>query len=45
MANYGEAIRHRITTPHDGSPVGSVVLAGPTCDEVDAMLDRTPASP
>ena len=36
---FEEAIQYRITTPHDGGPVGPVVLAGPTCDEVDVMYD------
>lgn len=34
---FEEAIQYRITTPHDGSPGGPVVLAGPTCDEVDVL--------
>ena len=34
-----EAIQYRITTPHDGGPTGPVVLAGPTCDEVDVLYD------
>jgi len=36
---FEEAIQYRITTPHDGEPMGPVVLAGPTCDEVDVMYD------
>lgn len=36
---FEEAIQYRITTPHDGGPVGPVVLAGPTCDEVDVMYN------
>jgi ornithine decarboxylase len=32
-----EAIKYRIRTPHDGGPTGPVVLAGPTCDEVDIL--------
>jgi len=36
---FEEAIQYRVTTPHDGGPVGPVVLAGPTCDEVDVMYD------
>lgn len=35
----GEAIRYRIETPRDGGPVGPVVIAGPTCDEVDVLYD------
>jgi len=38
----GEAIQYRLTTPHDGSNrVGPVVLAGPTCDSVDILYERT----
>lgn len=33
----GEAIKYRIRTPHDGGPTGPVILAGPTCDEVDIL--------
>ena len=36
---YQEAICYRITTPHDGGPEGPVVIAGPTCDEVDVLYD------
>lgn len=36
---FEEAIQYRITTPHDGGPAGPVVLAGPTCDEVDVLYD------
>jgi ornithine decarboxylase len=36
---FQEAIQYRITTPHDGGPAGPVVLAGPTCDEVDVLYD------
>ena len=28
----GEAIKYRITTPHDGTAMGPVAIAGPTCD-------------
>lgn len=34
-----EAIQYRIRTPHDGGATGPVVLAGPTCDEVDVIYD------
>jgi len=37
---HEEAIQYRITTPHDGGPEGPVVLAGPTCDEVDVLYDK-----
>lgn len=36
---FEEAIQYRITTPYDGGPMGPVVLAGPTCDEVDVLYD------
>jgi ornithine decarboxylase len=36
----GEAIQYRIVTPKDGGPTGPVVLAGPTCDEVDILYDK-----
>lgn len=35
-----ESIRYRIKTPRDGGPVGPVVIAGPTCDEVDILYDK-----
>ncbi len=34
-----EAIQYRIRTPHDGVETGPVILAGPTCDEVDVIYD------
>jgi ornithine decarboxylase len=37
-----EAIQYRLTTPHDGAPAGPVILAGPTCDSVDILYQRTP---
>ena len=36
-----EAIQYRLTTPHDGAPAGPVILAGPTCDSVDILYQRT----
>jgi ornithine decarboxylase len=36
-----EAIRYRIRTPHDGGPSGPVVLAGPTCDSIDVLYDKS----
>ncbi len=40
----GEAIRYRITAGNglSGSPSGPVVLAGPSCDGVDVMYEKTP---
>src|SRR6195952_552680 len=37
----GEAIKYRITTPHDGSSMGPVAIAGPTCDGADIMYERS----
>jgi ornithine decarboxylase len=37
----GEAIKYRITTPHDAGPVGPVAIAGPTCDGADIMYDKS----
>ena len=37
---FEEAIQYRITTPRDGGATGPVVLAGPTCDEVDILYDK-----
>lgn len=37
----GEAIRYRITTPHDGAPDGPVAIAGPTCDGADILYERS----
>jgi ornithine decarboxylase len=37
----GEAIRYRITTPHDGGAVGPVAIAGPTCDGADILYERS----
>jgi ornithine decarboxylase len=35
-----EAIKYRVVTPHDGEPMGPVVLAGPTCDSVDILYEH-----
>ncbi len=37
---FEEAICYRIKTSCDGGAVGPVVLAGPTCDEVDVLYDK-----
>lgn len=34
-----ESIQYRIRTPHNGGATGPVVIAGPTCDEVDVLYD------
>jgi ornithine decarboxylase len=36
-----EAIKYRIRTPRDGGPTGPVVLAGPSCDSVDTLYEKT----
>lgn len=36
----GEAIKYRIRTSRDGDATGPVVLAGPTCDEVDVLYQN-----
>ncbi len=36
----GEAIKYRMLTSRDGSAVGPVVLAGPTCDSLDVMYQH-----
>jgi ornithine decarboxylase len=37
----GEAIKYRITTPHDGTRLGPVSIAGPTCDDTDIMYEKS----
>ncbi|MFN8831316.1 MAG: type III PLP-dependent enzyme [Labrys sp. (in: a-proteobacteria)] len=37
-----EAIRYPIRTPRDGAPTTPCVIAGPTCDSVDVLYERTP---
>jgi len=37
----GESIKYRITTPHDGTTMGPVAIAGPTCDGADIMYERS----
>ncbi|MBL8661847.1 MAG: type III PLP-dependent enzyme [Candidatus Odyssella sp.] len=36
-----EAIKYRLVTPHDGKPAGKVIIAGPTCDEVDVLYEKS----
>jgi len=38
----GEAIKYRISTSRDGGPTAKVILAGPTCDEMDVLYRDTP---
>jgi ornithine decarboxylase len=35
-----EAIKYRLTTPHDGGTTSPVVLAGPTCDSADILYEK-----
>lgn len=35
-----EAIQYPIVTPHDGTPEGPVVIAGPTCDGADILYEN-----
>ncbi len=37
----GESIKYRITTPHDGSLMGPVAIAGPTCDGADILYEKS----
>jgi ornithine decarboxylase len=37
----GESIKYRITTRHDGTKMGPVAIAGPTCDGADIMYERS----
>ena len=37
----GEAIKYRITTPHDGGATGPVAIAGPTCDGADILYEKS----
>src|SRR5580692_3043379 len=37
-----ESIRYPIRTPHDGEEAGPCVLAGPTCDSMDVLYEKTP---
>ena len=35
-----EAIQYRLRTPRDGGQEGPVIIAGPTCDEVDMLYEK-----
>ena len=37
-----EAIRYPIRTTKDGEPLAPCVIAGPTCDSVDVLYEKTP---
>jgi ornithine decarboxylase len=38
----GEAIKYRIRTPRDDGETIPTILAGPTCEELDVLYERTP---
>ncbi|MGZ8802295.1 MAG: type III PLP-dependent enzyme [Mycobacterium sp.] len=38
----GEAIRYRLRTSKDGGATGPAIIAGPTCDSVDILYEKTP---
>ena len=35
-----ECIKYRIRTPRDGTEVGPIILAGPTCDSADILYEK-----
>jgi ornithine decarboxylase len=37
----GEAIKYAFRTPHDGTADGPVTIAGPTCDSVDTLYEKS----
>ena len=37
----GEAIRYTLRTPRDGEAEGPVTIAGPTCDSVDTLYEKS----
>jgi ornithine decarboxylase len=37
----GEAIKYRIVTTHDGTAMGPVAIAGPTCDGADILYEKS----
>ena len=37
-----ESIRYPIRTPRDGDKMAPCVLAGPTCDSMDVMYEKSP---
>ena len=42
VETLGEAIRYHLHTARDGDALGPAVLAGPTCDSVDVLYEKTP---
>ena len=41
IETLGEAICYRIDAPHNDGPNGPVILAGPTCDEMDVLYQSS----
>ncbi len=39
-----EAIRYQFATPHDGTPTGPCILAGPSCDSADVLYEKRPVN-
>ncbi len=37
----GESIKYRIVTEHDGTAMGPVAIAGPTCDGADILYEKS----
>jgi ornithine decarboxylase len=37
-----ESIRYPIRTPHDGTEMAPCIIAGPTCDSMDVLYEKTP---
>ena len=37
-----ESIRYPIRTPHDGTETAPCIIAGPTCDSMDVLYEKTP---
>ena len=44
VETLGEEIRYRLSTERDDDPSRSGVLAGPTCDSLDLLYEKTPVS-
>src|SRR5690606_33936575 len=42
IETVGETIRYPMITSRDGGPTGPCIVAGPTCDSLDVMAERTP---
>jgi ornithine decarboxylase len=41
VETFEEAITYRFKTPRDGDEAGPVILAGPTCDSLDILYEKT----